>query len=173
MEYVSVLAGAPFSDHPRGTDPTLAALARLVNDACTDAGRPLLATFAPQLAGIRPLDPRGTAAVVLAAVSWAYAAAGEPASLRRTVRGAQRRYVTVTGAGVRAAMSRHTDVLHRCGSARHRLEACVAELCTPPGAQRDTALRGMLAAALAAAVASTGGSPRDPVPRDGAGVTRS
>ena len=172
MEYVSVLAGAPFSDHPRGTDPTLAALARLVNDACTDAGRPLLATFAPQLAGIGPLDPRGTAAVVLAAVSWAHTAAGEPASLRRKVQGAQRRYVTVTGAGVRAALARHTDVLHRCGSARHRLETSAAELCALPGAQRDPALRGMLAAAIAAAVASTGSSPRDPVPQDGAGFTR-
>jgi hypothetical protein len=172
MEYVSVLAGAPFSDHPRGTDPTLAALARLVNDACTDAGRPLLAAFAPQLAGTGPLDPRGTAAVVLAAVSWAHTAAGEPASLRRKVRGAQRRYVTVTGAGVRAALARHTDVLHRCGSARHRLEACVAALCALPGAQRDSALRGMLATAIAAAVASTGRSPRDPVPQDAAGFTR-
>ena len=65
MEYVSVLAGAPFSDHPRGTDPTLAALARLVNDACTDAGRPLLAALAPQLACTGPLDPRETAALVV------------------------------------------------------------------------------------------------------------
>jgi hypothetical protein len=172
MEYVSVLAGTPFSDHPRGTDPTLAALARLVNDASTDAGRPLLAAFAPQLAGTGPLAPRGTAALVVAAVSWTYTAAGEPASLRRKVRGAQRRYVTVTGAGALAALARRTDVLHRCGSARHRLEASVAELCALPGAQRDSALWGMLATAIAAAAATTGSSPRDPVPQDGAGSTR-
>ena len=78
----------------------------------------------------------------------------------------------MTGAGALAALARHTDVLHRCGPARHRLEASVAELCALPGAQRDAALRGMLAAAIAAAVASTGGPPRDPVPQDGAGFTR-
>ena len=71
MEYVSVIAGTPFSDHPRCTDPTLAALARLVNDACSDSGRPLLTAFAPELAGTGPVDPRGTAAIVLATVSYA------------------------------------------------------------------------------------------------------
>ena len=69
MEYVSVIAGTPFSDHPRCTDPTLAALARLVNDACTDSGRHLLTAFAPELTRIGPVDPLGTAAIVLATVS--------------------------------------------------------------------------------------------------------
>jgi hypothetical protein len=168
MEYVSVLAGTTFSDHPRCTDPTLATLARLVNDSCTDAGRPLLTAFAPELAGTGPVDPCGTAAIVLATVHWAHRAAGEPAAMRRHVRRAQRRYDRVTGGGTLAALARHLDFLHRRGSARRRLEGSVAALCALPGPQRDSALQGALAVATAVAVAvapaSTGSSPHDPVP---------
>ena len=50
MEYVSVLAGAPFTDHPRCTHPALATLARLVNDWIDDDGaRSELARLAPDL----------------------------------------------------------------------------------------------------------------------------
>jgi hypothetical protein len=166
MEYVSVLAGTTFSDHPRCTDPTLAALARLVNDASTDEGRLLLAAFAPELADTGPVDPCGTAAIVLATVHWAHTAAGEPASMRRHVRRAQRRYDRVTGAGTLAALARHLDLLHRRGSVRRRLEVSVAALRALPGPQRDAALQGALAAASAVAVApaSTGSSPHDSVP---------
>jgi hypothetical protein len=178
MEYVSVLAGTPFSDHPSCTDPTLASLARLVNDASTDAGRPLLATFAPQLAGTGPLEPSGTAAVVLATVCWAQAAAGEPPAMRRRVRRAQQRYDRVTGTGARASLARRLDAVHRAGPARHRLEASVAALHALPEERRDPALRAALAAAITAAVASTGGSPRgtagtgDAVPSTTAGGAR-
>jgi hypothetical protein len=166
MEYVSVLAGTTFSDHPPCTDPTLAALARLVNDSCTDTGRPLLTAFAPELAGAGPVDPCGTAAIVLATVQWAHTAAGEPASMRRHVRRAQRRYDRVTGAGTLAALARRLDFLHRQGAGRRRLEASVAALSALPGPQRDSALQGALAVASAVAVApaSTGRSPHDPVP---------
>src|SRR3954451_7785442 len=83
MEYVSVLAGTTFSDHPRCTDPTLAALARLGNDSCSDAGRPLLGVLAAALAATPRGDARRTAAVVRAAVGAAFPAAGEPSALRR------------------------------------------------------------------------------------------
>lgn len=54
MEYVSVLAGSRFTDHPRCTPPALAALARLVNDRIVDDGvRSKLALLAPDLIGIR------------------------------------------------------------------------------------------------------------------------
>jgi hypothetical protein len=161
MEYVSVLAGARFSDHPRCTDPTLAALARLVNDACTDAGRPLLAAFAPELAGTGPVDPRATAAIVLVTVTWASKAVGEPATMRRKVRRAQRRYDRVTGAGALASLARHLDVVHRWGSGRHCLEASIAALHALPEAERDSALQGALAAAIA--VSAVESSPRPPV----------
>jgi hypothetical protein len=151
MEYVSVLAGATFSDHPRCTDPTLAALARLVNDACTDAGRAPLIVLAPDLAAAGPAGASRTAAVVLATVQSASAETGEPAVLRRHVRRAGRRYDRVTGVGPLATVARYLDPLHRLGAARRRLEASVTALCTIPGPQRDAALRRTLAAAATAA----------------------
>jgi hypothetical protein len=156
MEYVSVLAGTAFNDHPPCTDPTLAAVARLVNDASTDAGRPMLAAFAPLLAETgHPADARRTAAVVRATVLAAHAAAGDTAVLRRQLRGAERRCDRVTGDGPLAALARHLDALHRQGAGRRRLDLSLVALRELPEAQRDTALRAVLAAALAAALAPT------------------
>jgi hypothetical protein len=156
MEYVSVLAGTAFNDHPSCTDPTLATVARLVNDASTDAGRPLLATFAPLLAetGSTP-DARRTAAVVRATVLAAFAAAGDTAGLRRLLRGAERRYDRVTGAGPRATLARRLDALHRYGTGHRRLELAILALRELPESRRDPALRVALAAALAAALTPT------------------
>lgn len=50
MEHVSQVAGLKFTDTPRCTDPLLAALAQLVNDAVSDRARPQLLSFARQLA---------------------------------------------------------------------------------------------------------------------------
>jgi hypothetical protein len=153
MEYVSVLAGRSFNDHPSCTDPTLATVARLVNDASTDAGRPLLATFAPLLAetGSAP-DARRTAAVVRATVLAAQAGAGDSRRLRRLLRGAEQRYDLVTSTGPLADLARRLDTLHRYGSGRRRLELSVLALRELPAPRRDPALRAALAAALAAAL---------------------
>ncbi|MFC4693404.1 hypothetical protein [Geodermatophilus arenarius] len=160
MEYVSVLAGTSFDDHPRCTDPTLAALARLVNDASTDDGRPLLAAFAPALAGTaRFRDARRTAAVVEGALRAADAATEHPALLRRHLARAGRRCVRVAGTGPRAGLARWLDPLYRQGPGRHRLEAAVAALWDLPGPRRDAALRATLAAAVAAARAPVTGGP--------------
>jgi hypothetical protein len=65
MEYVSVLAGTRFSDHPRCTHPALAQLARVVNDEVVDpAARSRLAVLAPDLIGTRCRDPRITLTVM-------------------------------------------------------------------------------------------------------------
>src|ERR1700760_3135953 len=53
MEYVSVLAGLPFSAAPTCTHPALCVLAQQINDATSDAGRPRLALLAPSLIGVR------------------------------------------------------------------------------------------------------------------------
>ena len=53
MEYVSVLAGGRFSDHPRCTHPLLTWAARRINDTVSDTARPLLATLTPDLIGTR------------------------------------------------------------------------------------------------------------------------
>lgn len=51
MEYVSVLAGEEWSDHPKCTDPVLAAAARSVNDWMTDEGRHLIVPLIGRLFG--------------------------------------------------------------------------------------------------------------------------
>lgn len=150
MEYVSLLAGTQFGDHPTCTDPTLAALARLVNDSSTDAGRPALALLAPALASAPATGARGTAAVVLGAVDAACSAAGDPAPLIRLRRRAERRCARLALAGPRSGAVRWLDALHRRGTARNRLGAVVAQLSALPGDRRDAALQATLAGAVAA-----------------------
>ncbi|MGH3546846.1 MAG: hypothetical protein ACRDQU_01695 [Pseudonocardiaceae bacterium] len=61
MEYVSVLAGSPFSDHPECTHPALAKLARVVNDQIEDDDvRSRLVLLAPDLAETGHRDARIT-----------------------------------------------------------------------------------------------------------------
>jgi hypothetical protein len=56
MEYVSVLAGEAFTDAPDCTDPTLAAIARAVNDYSGDGQRQRLAILASDLTTAGPLE---------------------------------------------------------------------------------------------------------------------
>jgi hypothetical protein len=58
MEYASYLAGMRWSDHPACTHPTLAALARLVNDLTSDGARSQLAVHIPSVVGLAGDDPR-------------------------------------------------------------------------------------------------------------------
>ena len=51
LELVSVLAGEPWTDRPRCVHPVLAAIARRVNDACSDEGRDALVPCAVPLIG--------------------------------------------------------------------------------------------------------------------------
>ena len=57
MELTSIVAGEAFSDHPRCTDPALAAVARAVNDYSSDAARQRLAVLAADLSAARRVDP--------------------------------------------------------------------------------------------------------------------
>lgn len=52
MEWVSVLAGEPWSDHPRCTHPLLAHLARMVNDVVADPARQRLVPLLPEVIGL-------------------------------------------------------------------------------------------------------------------------
>lgn len=53
MEYVSVLAGEPFTDHPACVEPLLIRLAWAVNDCAPPPVRATLVHLAPRLAGTR------------------------------------------------------------------------------------------------------------------------
>jgi hypothetical protein len=57
MELASFLAGERWSDHPGCTHPLLAALARLVNDSTSDAGRGRLVELVPSVIGLTSDDP--------------------------------------------------------------------------------------------------------------------
>jgi hypothetical protein len=51
MEVTALLAGEPHSDRPCSVHPVLAAMARVVNDAVSDAARPALLPLAPRMIG--------------------------------------------------------------------------------------------------------------------------
>lgn len=57
MEMASYLAGERWSDHPACTHPLLAAVARLVNDHTSDAGRGRLVGLVPSVIGLISDDP--------------------------------------------------------------------------------------------------------------------
>ncbi len=65
MELASFLAGERWSDHPACTHPLLAAVARLVNDNTSDAGRQQLAGLIPSVIGLTSDDPRVDAGIAL------------------------------------------------------------------------------------------------------------
>ncbi len=69
MEFASFLAGERWSDHPRCTDPTLASLARGVNDTVRDARRSELVPDIPRVIGLRGDDSRLGLIVALRAAS--------------------------------------------------------------------------------------------------------
>jgi hypothetical protein len=158
MEYTSVLAGQRFTDHPGCTDPTLATLARLVNDAISDDGRPRLAALAPRLAVAPRTDAVGAAALVLSTVRHVQHALGGT-RLERHVAGAERWLRHVSGEGLPARVRRRLEPAHRRGSARRRLVAAVDATADLPGPERDALLCAVLDAALDAHARSPEVSP--------------
>jgi hypothetical protein len=92
MEYVSVLAGGKFTDHPRCTHPALATLARLVNDWIDDdEARSKLALLAPDLIGAGGGDLRTTQCVVACCLRAAATTRGLPPGAERQLARARRR----------------------------------------------------------------------------------
>ncbi|MET9988353.1 hypothetical protein PS783_30770 [Streptomyces enissocaesilis] len=148
MEYVSLLAGVPFSDSPQCTDELLGAVARAVNDAMSDAARGRLAAFAPALAVTGRLGPGSAGRVE--AVCWSVLAHGAPGrgARRRAVRrrDAARDRALACQAGGRWA---HWMALH--GPRRRAVEAAVVLLARREDA--DAALEKLLADCLQAALA--------------------
>jgi hypothetical protein len=71
MEYASFLAGQRWSDHPLCTHPSLAALARLVNDLTSDSTRSRLSVHVTSVIGVVGDDPR--VPVILSALAAASA----------------------------------------------------------------------------------------------------
>jgi hypothetical protein len=162
MEYASMLAGRPFSDHPSCTDPMLGTLARLVNDACTDSGRDGLLPLAATLAYTPPADVIGSARMVLTVVTTAGMTAGSRYRLGRHERAARRRLSRVTATGPLASLARRLEIAHRRGGGRRRLEAAVRAVAGLPEADRNAALHQLLdiAVAILQPNVSSPGTPR-------------
>jgi hypothetical protein len=151
MEYVSVLAGERFTDHPPCTEPTLAFVARLVNDTISDGGRSVLAPLAAELSILGRADAIGSARLVAVVVHGARTA-GSSARLGRAERRAERRLQRVRRAGPLGRLARAASPLHMRGAGRHRLTTAVAavgEAPWPDETHRDAALLALLELAMA------------------------
>ena len=151
MEYVSVLAGEPFSDSPRCTDGALAGLARLVNDEVSDEGRRLLAQLAADLTILGRADAVASARLVLTVTAQARVAAGPSRKLLRTERRAGLRFQRVARAGARGRRLRASTAVHVRGVGRHRLIAAFEAVARAPwrdDVQRDAALLDLLQMAM-------------------------
>ena len=100
MELASYLAGERWSDRPSCTHPLLAALARLVNDHTTDAGRGALAPLVPSVIGLTSDDPRVDVRIALRAAITALpvAAAERQRVLAVSILAAERALVDLDGA---------------------------------------------------------------------------
>jgi hypothetical protein len=158
MEYTSVLAGLRFTDRPRCTAPTLAGLARLVNDASSDAARPELARLAPELSVRRHLSAEQSARVVAGVLtsvadSVEFLGEGRPGDQRRVDRlrrqaGRELARATAAGSVEWAPWVRAVEALHRNGAARLRIERAVRALSVLDVPARDRVLAAVLADAL-------------------------
>ena len=148
MEYVSVLAGEPFSDGPRCTDPMLATLARLVNDASSDTRRDRLGSLAPALATARRTDAVGSAALVLSTLLRVHEVVGGSRRLDRHLWRAHRWLHRTTLRKPAGLWPRWADLAHRRGTGRRRLIAAVDATAELSPAARDDLLLDLLTRAL-------------------------
>jgi hypothetical protein len=99
MEMASYLAGERWSDHPRCTQPLLAAVARLVNDHTSDAYRWHLAELIPSVIGLTSDDPRVDVRIALhcATAALPVASAERQNALAVSVLAAERALGTLDG----------------------------------------------------------------------------
>jgi hypothetical protein len=141
MEYVSVVAGVPFSDSPAGVNPLLSALARAVNDATSDQGRADLIGLAEALAAKGYVSAPELEDRVEALCLDAIRTASAPGS--RAERRARRR---------QSHLLRHRSVrrgalrwIRQNGTSRRTVEAAVRTLSRLPQAEADRALHRLLA----------------------------
>lgn len=147
MEYVSLIAGESFSDAPRCTDPAVAAVARLVNDAMTDATRSSLVDLAPRLASCRTTSGQRSSAIVVEAVTTeALARAGTDHKLELDLRISQLREARRDRS--QGIVRQLMEVMYRRGRAQHALARSAAHVDSLPPLERDAALRALLESSI-------------------------
>lgn len=163
-EIASLLAGEPWSDRPRTIDPTLAVIARLVNDAVSAPARARLARLIPAALGTNTGQARLPTALarVTADVARAYGVVA-PALIAPPPASGAVDPPDRTG-GWRARARRRQRLRRGRRQARTVVAAAVAELTYLPPAEADAALTELLHAA-------TGTARQHAHPRHGAAVT--
>lgn len=147
-EIASLLAGEPWSDRPRAIDPTLALIARLVNDAVSTPARAQLAGLIPAALGTNTGQARLPIALarVTADVARAYGVVAPALMAPPPVSGAVGP-PDRTG-GWRARTRRRQRLRRGRRQARTVVVAAVAELSYLPPAEADAALTELLRAAI-------------------------
>jgi hypothetical protein len=150
MEYVSVLAGEPWSDQPRCTHPVLAELARMVNDSTSQAGRNRLVPFIPSVIGLTSEDPRTSALLVDRLVTEAERLGVHGPVLHWHQRRAQRRLRRLESQGVGRARGLRglSAFAYQEGPAMRAVDAVVHAVCGLPGGRRDDGLVALLELAI-------------------------
>jgi hypothetical protein len=144
MEFASVLAGEPFTDHPRCTHQLLGELARRVNDNVDEGTRQRLLPLVPTVVGLRNAGPTVTAAIVADVALEALAIQPESRQLRRACRRASRRG---RATGPSCWWTRITDPAYRHGAGMRTVIRAVEVVYTAG----PDALHGLLSAAIIAA----------------------
>jgi len=151
MELVSVLAGESFTDHPACTDPTLATIARVVNDELSDHSRNSLAPTAADLVG-RTGDPARLAPLLVRTCLTVtqQLLPHPPGALERHRRRAARRLAALRQPRP-AWVAQLAAWLYARGPAQQAITAMILAVRRLPADERDHVLLAVLASVIAAA----------------------
>jgi hypothetical protein len=150
MEAVSVHAGESWSDAPACTHPALGHLARLVNDASSDAGRQRLLELVSLLAATHGTDPATYPRIALACTTMALRH-HRSLLLAHLHRAARAELARESRPATHPRGARLRRSMYQRGAALRALEVAVAGSSLLPAVQRDELLLEMLRNALAAA----------------------
>lgn len=174
MEYVSLLAGEPWSDQPRCTHPVLAELARMVNDSTSQAGRNRLVAFIPSVIGLTSEDARTSPLLVDRLVTEAERLGVHGPVLHWHQRRAQRRLrrLECQGDGRARGLRGLSTFAYQEGPAMRAVDAVVNAVCTLPPDRRDDALVGLLGLAVRTLSSTTLPNDLPPGPARPAGPAR-
>lgn len=152
MEYVSLLAGEPWSDQPRCTHPLLGEVARTVNDAMSQAGRDRLVPLLPSVIGKVSDDPRTSPRLVDELITTAVSLGVDDGLLLRShQRRARRRLRRLGASGHRTRTGRLgglSDFAYREGPAVRAIDAVARAVGRLPTDRKDDALLALLTAAI-------------------------
>jgi hypothetical protein len=155
MEMASLLAGEGWSDHPRCTHPVIGALARAVNDHCSEAGRRALAPHVPDVIGLDDLNPRITTSLLRYCADAGLAWQPDHPRLRAAARLARGRARLEGASRARRAWERLLEPEIRATAANTAVDAAIVT--APAG---DAALVALLLGGVSAYRTAAGAPPR-------------